>query len=130
MRLLQQTLGLFFVIFGITKIIPILGFGYGFGGTVWFVGTAMGYPFAPFLVLAAIIVEILLGLLLLLKSSDQNSAIIQKYAAYGLLAFTLLATLLFHVPLIGGETFTTELTAVLKNLVIMVALYAVGKESA
>lgn len=127
MNLLKQTLGLFFVIFGITKIIPIFGFGYGFGGTAWFVGTAMGYPFATLLVAAAITIEIVLGLALLLPNINTD---IQKYAAYGLAAFTALATLMFHVPLVGGETLTTELTAVLKNLVIIAGLYAVGKEIA
>jgi uncharacterized membrane protein YphA (DoxX/SURF4 family) len=136
MQILRQALGLFFIIFGITKIIPVLGFGYGFGGTVWFVGTAMAYPLATVLVLAAIVVEIVLGLVLLapqllthveplLKTDSSN---IQKYAAYGLAAFTALATLMFHVPLVGGETLTTELTSVLKNLVIIAGLYAVGKE--
>jgi uncharacterized membrane protein YphA (DoxX/SURF4 family) len=128
MTLLRQTLGLFFVIFGVTKIIPVLGFGYGFAGTAWFVGTAMAYPFATFLVAAAIAIEIGLGLALLLPATNATMDNVHKYAAYGLAAFTALATVMFHVPLVGGETLTTELTAVLKNIVIIAGLYAVGKE--
>ena len=125
MQVLRYTLGLFFVIFGITKIVPILGFGYGFAGTVGFIGTVMGYPFATALVAAAIAVEIVLGLALLVPVLSQTH---QGYAAYALLAFTLLATVMFHVPLVGGELITPELTSVLKNLVVAAALYAVGKE--
>lgn len=124
MQILKYVLGLFFVIFGITKIVPILGFGYGFGGTVWFVGTAMGYPFATAIVAAAVVVEIALGLALLLPVLSQTN---QGYAVYALLAFTLLATVMFHVPMVGGEMLTAELTNVLKNIVVAAALYAVGK---
>ena len=54
MKTLKKVLGAFFVIFGITKIVPVLGFGYGFGGTAWFVGDLMGYPMATTLVTLAI----------------------------------------------------------------------------
>jgi uncharacterized membrane protein YphA (DoxX/SURF4 family) len=127
MNLLRQALGLFFVIFGVTKIVPVLGFGYGFAGTAGFVAF-MGYPFAAALVVGAIVAEIGLGLALLLPQISDRGADIQKYAAYGLAAFTVLATAMFHIPLVGGETLTVELTSVLKNLVIVAALYAVGKE--
>jgi uncharacterized membrane protein YphA (DoxX/SURF4 family) len=122
MNILTKILGAFFVIFGITKIIPILGFGYGFAGTVGFV-TMLGYPFAAGLVAAAIILEIALGLALLLRPLGSNEV---KYAAYGLLAFTVLATLMFHVPLIGTAV-TVELTAILKNAVVAAALWAVAQ---
>jgi len=125
MNILRQALGLFFVIFGVTKIIPVLGFGYGFAGTAGFVAF-MGYPAASLLVLAAIVVEIGLGLLLLVPKLFENS---YRYAAYGLAVFTALATIMFHVPLVGGETLTTELTAVLKNLIVIAALYTVGKKN-
>jgi putative oxidoreductase len=126
MQILRQALGLFFVIFGITKIIPVLGFGYGFAGTVGFVAS-LGYPVAALLVAAAIATEIGLGLLLLLPKLDEagNS---HKYAAFGLAAFTILATLMFHVPFVGGEVLTVELTNTLKNVIIIVALFVVGKE--
>lgn len=123
MNVLTKILGAFFVIFGITKIIPILGFGYGFAGTVGFVAS-LGYPLAAALVAAAIVVEIVLGLVLLLRPADSVEV---KYAAYALLAFTILATLMFHVPFIGGETLTAELTASLKNAVTAAALWAVAK---
>lgn len=123
MNILTKILGAFFVIFGITKIIPVLGFGYGFAGTVGFVAS-LGYPFAAALVVAAIIAEIALGLILLLRPVDSTEV---KYAAYGLLVFTILATLMFHVPFIGGEILTTELTATLKNVVTAAALWAVAK---
>lgn len=128
MQILRQALGLFFIIFGITKIVPVLGFGYGFGGTAWFVGTAMGYPFATLFVLAAIAIEIGLGLALLWPQITATCVTRQQYAAYGLALFTIAATLLFHVPMVGGEVLTAELTNVLKNIIIIVALYAVGKE--
>lgn len=127
MQFLRQALGLFFVIFGITKIVPVLGFGYGFAGTVGFVAS-LGYPLAALLVAAAIAIEIVLGLALLLPSLDENG-VIQKYSAYALAAFTLLATVMFHLPFVAGQTLTPELTNVLKNLVIAVALFAVGKEN-
>lgn len=127
MQILRQALGLFFVIFGITKLIPIFGFGYGFAGTVGFVAS-LGYPVAALLVAAAIAIEIALGLVLLLPKLDENGTM-QKYAAYGLGAFTLLATVMFHLPFVAGQTLTPELTNVLKNLVIAVALFTVGKES-
>lgn len=123
MNILSKILGAFFVIFGITKIIPVLGFGYGFAGTVGFVAS-LGYPFAAALVAAAILAEIGLGIILLLRPADSVET---KYAAYGLLAFTILATLMFHVPFIGGETLTAELTATLKNVVTATALWAVAK---
>ena len=126
MQLLQKVLGLFFVIFGLTKIVPIFGFGYGFAGTVGFVAS-LGLPFATALVAAAIIIEIVLGLLLLLPPVGENGEKSQQYAAYGLLAFTILATVLFHFPFIGGETLIPELTTTLKNAVIAAALFAVGK---
>ena len=88
---------------------------------------SLGYPFAAALVLGAIIAEIILGLVLLLPAFGENGAKYQKYAAYGLLAFTILATLMFHFPFIGGETLTPELTTTLKNIVITIALYTVGK---
>ena len=128
MKLLRYALGLFFVIFGITKIIPLAGFGYGFGGTVWFVGEAMGYPAASFIVTIAVIVEIALGLALLLPQFNQRCHVRQRLAAYGLGLFTILATLMFHLPGVSGETLTPELTNVLKNLVIVAALFAVGNE--
>jgi len=121
MNILTKILGAFFIIFGITKIIPVLGFGYGFAGTVGFVAS-IGYPFAAALVAAAIITEIILGLVLLLRPADSKEV---KYAAYGLLAFTVLATLMFHVPFIGAETLTAELTATLKNVVTVAALWAI-----
>lgn len=127
MQILRQALGLFFVIFGITKIIPVLGFGYGFAGTVGFVAS-LGYPVAGLLVAAAIIAEIGLGLLLLLPAIRGNAQS-HQYAAFGLAAFTILATLMFHAPFIGGEVLTVELTNTLKNLIIIVALFVVGKES-
>ena len=123
MNILTKIIGTFFVIFGITKIIPVLGFGYGFAGTVGFVAS-LGYPFAAALVIAAIIAEIALGLILLLRPAGSTEV---KYAAYGLLVFTILATLMFHVPFIGGETLTAELTATLKNVVTAAALWAVAK---
>lgn len=123
MNILTKILGAFFVIFGITKIIPILGFGYGFAGTVGFVAS-LGYPFAAALVAAAIVAEIALGLILLLRPADSVEV---KYASYGLLAFTVLATFMFHVPFIGGETLTAELTATLKNVVTAAALWAVAR---
>lgn len=128
MTLLQKTLGLFFVIFGLTKVVSIFGFGYGFAGTVGFVAS-LGYPFAAALVLAAIAAEVLLGLVLLLPQLSKNGAVYQKYAAYGLLLFTIAATLMFHFPFIGGETLTPELTSALKNIVVAVALWTVGKNS-
>ena len=121
-NLLRYVLGAFFVIFGITKIIPVLGFGYGFGGTTWFVGTAMGYPFPEVAVAIAIVVELGLGAALLVNYRT-------GLAAVGLLIFTALATVLFHLPGVGGETLTTELTAVLKNLVVMAGLYQVAKDA-
>ena len=123
MNILTKIIGAFFVIFGITKIIPVLGFGYGFAGTVGFVAS-LGYPFAAALVIAAIIAEIALGLILLLRPAGSTEV---KYAAYGLLVFTILATLMFHVPFIGGETLTAELTATLKNVVTAAALWAIAK---
>ena len=123
MNILTKIICAFFVIFGITKIIPVLGFGYGFAGTVGFVAS-LGYPFAAALVIAAIIAEIALGLILLLRPAGSTEV---KYAAYGLLVFTILATLMFHVPFIGGETLTAELTATLKNVVTAAALWAVAK---
>lgn len=123
MNILRYTLGAFFVIFGITKIIPVLGFGYGFGGTVWFAGTAMGYPMPEVMVALAIVAELGLGAALLANWRVRE-------AALGLLAFTALATVLFHLPGVGGETLTTELTAVLKNLAIMAGLWAVSEKTA
>jgi uncharacterized membrane protein YphA (DoxX/SURF4 family) len=125
MKLLQQALGAFFVIFGITKITSIFGFGYGFAGTVGFVAS-LGYPFAAALVAAAILVEIVLGLLLLLPPLGENGEKLQKYAAWGLLAFTILATIMFHLIPITLAVFTAELTAILKNAIIMVALFEIG----
>lgn len=127
MQILRQALGLFFVIFGVTKLIPVFGFGYGFAGTVGFVAS-LGYPLAAFLVAAAVAIEIGLGLLLLLPQLDSDGRL-QKYAAYALAGFTLLATIMFHLPFVAGQTLTPELTNVLKNLVIAVALIAVGKEN-
>lgn len=127
MQILRQALGLFFVIFGVTKLIPVLGFGYGFAGTVGFVAS-LGYPAAALLVAAAVAVEIGLGLALLLPK-DLITETAQKYAAYGLAAFTVLATAMIHIPFVGGETLTPELTTTLKNLVIVAALFAVGKET-
>lgn len=127
MQILRQALGLFFVIFGITKIVPVLGFGYGFAGTVGFVAS-LGYPLAGLLVAAAVVIEIGLGLVLLLPSLSEKFSS-HQYAAFGLAAFTVIATLLFHVPFIGGEVLTVELTNTLKNLIIIAALYAVGKET-
>lgn len=126
MNQLRIALGLFFVLFGITKIIPLFGFGYGFGGTVWFVGEAMGYPAPSFMVVVAILVEIVLGLALLLPQFNGNCYLRQRWAAYGLGLFTAVATLMFHVPGISGETLTTEMTNSLKNLMIISALFAVG----
>jgi uncharacterized membrane protein YphA (DoxX/SURF4 family) len=123
MNILTKILGAFFVIFGITKIIPIFGFGYGFAGTAGFVAM-LGYPFAAALVVAAIVLEIALGLTLLLRPTDSKEV---KYASYGLLAFTLIATLMFHIPLVGGEVITNEMTAILKNAVVAAALWAIGK---
>ena len=123
MNILTKILGAFFVIFGITKIIPILGFGYGFAGTVGFVAS-LGYPFAAALVAAAIAAELILGLILLLRPGYSKEV---EYAAYALLAFTILATFMFHVPFIGGETLIAELTTTLKNVVIAAALWAVAR---
>ena len=125
MELLQKALGAFFVIFGVTKIISIFGFGYGFAGTVGFVAS-LGYPVAALMVLAAIIVEIGLGLLLLLPALGEKGKTYQKYAAYGLLVFTIMATVMFHLPFVAGATLTAELTTVLKNVIVAAALYAVG----
>jgi uncharacterized membrane protein YphA (DoxX/SURF4 family) len=121
MNILSKILGAFFVIFGITKLVPVLGFGYGFAGTVGFV-TMLGYPFAAALVSAAIILEIVAGLTLLLRPVDSKEV---KYAAYALLAFTLLATAMFHIPLVAAEAITPEMTAILKNAVVAAALWAI-----
>lgn len=129
MKLLQYTLGAFFVLFGLTKIVPIFGFGYGYGGTVWFVGEAMGYPMPNLFVGGAIIVELLLGLALLLPAFTDQCWKRVRYSAYGLALFTAAATLLFHVPAISGETLTPELTTSLKNVVIIAALIAIGNSS-
>lgn len=128
MTLLRQALGLFFIVFGVTKIVPVLGFGYGFGGTAWFVGEAMGYPVPELFVLGAIIVEILGGLALLAPQWTVRCWKRVQWSAYILAGFTAIATLLFHVPGISGETLTTEMTAALKNLMIIAALVAVGNE--
>ena len=127
MKTLKKVLGAFFLLAGITKIVPVLGYGYGFGGTAWFVGDLMGYPMATTLVTLAIIAEIAGGLALLVPQFTGNCHIRQRYAAYGLAAFTALATLMFHVPMVGGESLNTEMTAVLKNIVIIAALWAVGR---
>jgi len=127
MNQLRIALSLFFILFGITKIIPLFGFGYGFDGTVWFVGEAMGYStLASFMVVMAIIFEIALGVGLLMPQMNSNCAWRQRVSAYGLAVFTGIATLLFHVPLIAGETLTPELTNSLKNLIIISALVTVG----
>lgn len=126
MQILRQALGLFFVIFGVTKIVPVFGFGYGFAGTVGWVAS-LGYPAASLLVLAAIVVEIGLGLLLLLPSLDSQK-LTHEFSAYALAAFTLVATLMFHLPFASGATLTPELTLALKNVVLAVALFAVGRQ--
>lgn len=123
MNILTKILGAFFVIFGITKIIPVLGFGYGFAGTVGFVAS-LGYPFAAALVAAAIAAELILGLILLLRPANSKEV---KYASYGLLLFTVAATAMFHVPFIGGATLVPELTTALKNVVVAAALWAVAR---
>ena len=127
MLVLKKVLGAFFLLAGITKIVPVLGYGYGFGGTAWFVGDLMGYPMATTLVTLAIVAEIVGGLALLFPQFTGNCHIRQRYAAYGLAAFTVLATVMFHVPMVGGESLNAEFTAVLKNIVIIAALWAVGR---
>jgi uncharacterized membrane protein YphA (DoxX/SURF4 family) len=127
MKTLKKVLGAFFVIFGITKIVPVMGIGYGFGGTAWFVGDLMGYPMATTLVTLAIIAEIAGGLALLVPQFTGNCHIRQRYAAYGLAAFTALATVMFHLPMLGGESLNPEFNNIIKNIVIIAALWAVGR---
>jgi len=126
MTVLKKLLGAFFLIAGVTKIVPLLGYGYGFGGTVWFVDS-MGYPMASTLVILAIIAEIAGGVALLAPRFMDLCVLRQRLAAYGLAVFTVIATVMFHVPGVAGETFVPELTQVMKNIIIIAALYAVGR---
>ena len=127
MTVLKKVLGAFFLIFGITKIVPVMGIGYGFDGTAWFVGEAMGYPMASTLVTLAIIAEIAGGVALLMPRWTGMCHMRQRYAAYGLAVFTAIATVMFHLPGVGGETLNPEFNNVMKNIVIIAALWAVGR---
>lgn len=120
MTTLKKVLGAFFLLAGINKIMA-------YGGTVYYVGEMMGYPYASLLVMAAIVAEVVGGIALLAPRFMDLCALRQRLAAYGLLAFTALATLMFHVPGLAGETFDAELVHVMKNIVVMAALFAVGR---
>ena len=120
MTVLKKVLGAFFLLAGINKII-------GYGGTVYYVGEMMGYPYASLLVMAAIVAEVAGGIALLAPRFMDLCVLRQRLAAYGLLTFTALATLMFHVPGMAGETFDAEMVHVMKNIVVMAALFAVGR---
>ena len=120
MTVLKKVLGAFFLLAGINKIMA-------YGGTVYYVGEMMGYPYASILVALAIAAEVVGGLALLVPQWMSLCALRQRIGAYGLLAFTALATVMFHVPGMAGETFDAEMVHVMKNIVIIAALWAVGR---
>ena len=120
MTVLKKVLGAFFLLAGINKIMA-------YGGTVYYVGEMMGYPYASYLVMAAIVAEVVGGIALLAPRFMDLCVLRQRLAAYGLLAFTAIATLMFHVPGMAGETFDAEMVHVMKNIVVMAALWAVGR---
>ena len=123
MTVLKKVLGAFFLLAGINKIM-------GYSGTVYYVGEMMGYPYASLLVMAAIVAEVAGGIALLMPRIPalKNLCVLrQQVAAYGLLVFTALATVMFHVPGMAGETFDAEMVHVMKNVVVIAALWAVGR---
>ena len=120
MTILKKILGAFFLLAGINKIMA-------YSGTVYYVGEMMGYPYASSLVMAAIVAEVVGGLALLLPRFMNLCVLRQRIGAYGLLAFTALATVMFHVPGMAGETFDAEMVHVMKNIVVIAALWAVGR---
>ena len=67
-----------------------------------------------------------LGLILLAPNFGDGT--VQQLSAYGLAAFTVLATDMFHISVANGPALTVEITNVLKNIGIVIALLAVAKK--